>query len=139
MFADPASHCTAPLRSRAVAIVVNSLLMLSLGVAAADGQAASTMSQGSGATATLDFKIVIPSVLMLDTKSGTVYSNDARFVALLGTTEAPDGHAAIVRVANAARGAVAAVNEWNRGAKRGTPGGRMATRPLANGDVVCIP
>lgn len=86
--------------------------------------------------ARLDFQIVIPPMLLLDTKSGTVYSNDPRQIALLGAMDA----SALGQSARAAGlRPVAAASGWNRASSRGAPGGRMATRNVASGDVVTVP
>ncbi len=99
------------------------------------------MTQGSSgqlaSTAYLNFQIVIPPVLVLDTQTGTMYSNDTRTVALLGTLEG--------RRRCAPRRRRLPGWHWTAGrhlGARALPGGtgsRLASRGVAHGDVLCIP
>lgn len=84
----------------------------------------STAGQNAAAGARLAFRIVIPSVVVVDTRTGTVYSNDARGTPVRGTF----GAATLVP-----RGPV------DPGPKPATRVGVQVTRGLAPGEVFAIP
>jgi hypothetical protein len=126
-----------------LATAANGLLAVSLALAATNACADSAMTYGNAAqaisTARLDFQIVIPPVLVLDTKTGTMYSNDTHMVALLGTVR---GDAAVRRVAGVTPNAAGLQPLASPQGKPGAPGVagiRIASRGLDRGDVLCIP
>lgn len=67
------------------------LVALAVAVLGGDVAADSTLAVGAGgsgsATARLTFKVVIPSILWVDTATGTVYSNDRKFTVRLGIVD----------------------------------------------------
>lgn len=85
----------------------------------------STAGQNAAAGARLAFKIVIPSVVVVDTRTGTVYSNDARGTPVRGTF----GAATLVQ-----RG-----GPVDPGPKPAARVGVQVTRGLAPGEVFAIP
>ncbi|MEO8755043.1 MAG: hypothetical protein ABI624_20460 [Casimicrobiaceae bacterium] len=129
---------------RGVQAVAKSLLAAALALVAMGAYADSAMIHGNagqqGASARLDFRIVVPPVLVLDTKTGTMYSNDTRMVALLGTRQ---DDAAVRRVSGVTPDAAGlqpvAGPQGQRGASAGAAGIRIASRGPARGDVLCTP
>lgn len=78
-------------RASSSVATIAAMILLGFLLAVSNGaRANSTLAKvGAGKTsAHLDFRIVIPSVLIVDTASGTVFSNDARMLVRLGATDA---------------------------------------------------
>lgn len=116
--------------------IVKSVLALAFALAATGCLAGSSMSTAGGVatgSAGLMFKIVIPPVLILDTTTGTIYSNDAKAVMLVGTTAM--SVAPVVRVAHA-NGAASGLH---RVSASGHATGRLVARNLESGEVLCSP
>jgi hypothetical protein len=119
------------------------LLALGLAVAANTSSAASWSGTEGGASAGLMFKIVIPAVLVYDTRTGSVYSNDAKAKLMVGQA-VPQGDTGaatvnglpVVRTANADSSRLVRVSGAE--ASKGVPGGRMSAK-LGSNDVLCIP
>jgi hypothetical protein len=116
---------------------VKSLLALAFALAATCCFAGSSISTaaGGGATgsASLMFKIVIPTVMILDTATSTIYSNDARMVMLVGTSVASS-----VQFVSDSRVNVAA-SGLHRVSASGHSVGRLVARKFESGDVLCAP
>lgn len=125
--------------------VLKRSLIAMLAVAAMDAYAGSAMiasrSDQNAAAAQLMFKIVIPAVLILDTRSGTVYSNDAKAIVSIGATGAPPSTMRADQDAPLQAGLrpVVAMNGGRNEQGHGASGARLSLRRIVDGDVICIP
>jgi hypothetical protein len=136
-------------RKQAVVRALRVGLAALLAVAAADVCAESGMLAGRGgqsaASARIGITIVIPAVLILDRRTGTFYSNDAKAVVALGTLRSSrymtggdrDVYAPTVPLT------VAVVNGGRVGPRqfqgRGPAGIAGSRHPFHDGEVICIP
>ncbi|HTP99409.1 MAG TPA: hypothetical protein VMN56_08785 [Casimicrobiaceae bacterium] len=112
---------------RCTALVLT--LGVTLGGAAPAIARSSAAPQGGQASAGLMFAIVIPSVLLLDTRSGVIYSNDRRARMLVGS-------APLVRYS----GDVSKLHPVAAtGQARAYAPGRVVARGLGGAEVLCVP
>lgn len=140
-------------RGACAAVLDAAIVMAALSATAADRASAESLSNAGGraSVAHLDFSVVIPAVLVLDTRSGAVFSNDRRSPMLLGVSSR-DGSAAMDATTNRstltikgdARAMMAFEARWRPAQNGGrftarAVMGRSATRRVADGDIVCAP
>jgi hypothetical protein len=122
-------------------------LIALLAVAAADVCAESGMLANHGsqsaASARIGITIVIPAVLVLDRRTGTFYTNDAKAIVALGTTGAPRYTIGVDRdvAAQTALRPVPAMNggRAGHGEVQGRGAGGITGHPFHDGEVICIP
>jgi hypothetical protein len=136
-------------RTRTLAHALKVALVALLAVAAADVCAESAMLADHGgqsaASARIGFTIVIPAVLILDRRTGTFYSNDAKAIVALGTMRSPRYMTGGDRDVSAQTGprTVIALNGGRAGQGqfqgRGLGGIAGAGHLFHDGEVICIP
>ena len=122
-------------------------LMALLATAAADACAESAMLANYGgqgvAPARIGITIVIPAVLILDRRTGTFYTNDARAYVSLGTMGAPRYTIGVDRDVSAqtALRPLSAINggRAGHGQIQGRGTGGITGHTLHDGEVICIP
>ena len=115
-------------RRQTVVQALKVALIALLTVAAADVCAESGMLANhagqSAASARIGITIVIPAMLILDRRTGTFYTNDAKAIVALGTMGSP-------RYMNGGRG--------GQGQFPGRGAGGITGHPFHDGEVICIP
>ncbi len=115
---------------------------LTAALASASGFAGSSVQRAEGAaSATLTFRIVIPAVLVVDIRSGTIYSNDSRARILVGTTGAPNGGRDLTVMGAPLERAVRQGESSTLHPIAGYTAsrGRLVARALAGGEAWCVP
>ena len=136
-------------RRQTVVHALKIVLTALLAVAAADVCAESGMLANHGgqstASARIGITIVIPAVLILDRRTGTFYSNDAKAIVALGTMRSPRYMTGGDREVSAQTGprTVTALNAGRAGqaqAQGRGPGDIAGSgHPFQDGEVICIP
>jgi hypothetical protein len=136
-------------RFRTKILALKVALIAVLAVAAADVCAESAMlssrSSQSAASARIGFTIVIPAVLIMDRRTGTYYTNDAKAIVSLGAMGSPrytigvdrdDSVQAGLRPVTALNGERAGQGQIRR---RGPSGITGSGHRFYDGEVICSP
>jgi hypothetical protein len=136
-------------RTRTRICVLKVAIIAVLAVAVADVHAESAMLSGHGsqnaASARIGFTIVIPAVLILDRRTGTFYTNDAKAIVALGALGSPRYTVGVDRDVSVQAGLrpVTAIDGGRAGLGqfrgRSTSGSTGAGHRFCDGEVICIP
>jgi len=126
-------------RTQTIVRALKAALIAVLAIAAADVCAESATLSGhssqGAASANIGITIVIPAVLILDRRTGTFYTNDARAYVSLGTMVDRDVSAqTALRPLSAINGGRA-----GHGQIQGRGTGGITGHTLHDGEVICIP
>jgi len=134
-------------RTQTIVRALKAALIAVLAIAAADVCAESATLSGhssqGAASANIGITIVIPAVLILDRRTGTFYTNDARAYVSLGTMGAPRYTIGVDRDVSAqtALRPLSAINggRAGHGQIQGRGTGGITGHTLHDGEVICIP
>ena len=139
-----ASYQRSRVKSRALQIALFAMLLASAANAGAESAMISSRSGQGAASALLGFTIVIPVVLILDRRTGTFYTNDAKAIVSLGAIGQLRAAGGVDREGfeQAGRGPATAIGGGHAGRghqARGPSGIAGSVRRFADGEVICIP
>jgi hypothetical protein len=148
-FTGQSTHRANHGRPRTRVRALTTALIAVLGFAAADVRAESAvlsnLGSPSAAAGRIGFTIVIPAVLILDRRTGTFYTNDAKAIVALGTMGSPRFAIGVDREISRQAGLrpVTALNGGRAGEgqaqARGASGIPRPGHPFHDGEVICIP